>query len=95
MRIHNYGNDYAYQQKQKSKENAENAHVVKEPVQEPEKPMEDAGNQNITEVQEPVCESCSEKEQVSEEIGGQEESQPTEAGREAETAQENCKKKKK
>ena len=93
MRIHNYGNDYAYQQKQKSREAEEKAHIVNEPVQEPKKSMEDAGNQDLAEVQGIVHESSRETEQVSEGIGCQEESKPAETG--SESAQENCKKKKK
>ena len=43
MKIHNYGNDYAFQQKQKSVEN-EKSNVHKMQVQEP-KEVADAGNQ--------------------------------------------------
>ena len=60
MRIHNYGNDYAYQQEQKSRENRE-AQVKEEkpavPVPEPKEEVKDAENRILTEGQGEVAEN--------------------------------------
>ena len=94
MKIHNYGNDYAYQQKQKSREAEVKAQVVEEQVQKP-KVMEDAGNQVAEIVHEDVREECEEKKEVREEADSKEEGTPAETGETSETSTENCKKKKK
>ena len=91
MKIHNYGNDYAYQQKQKSRETEVKPQVVEEQVQEP-KVMEDAGNQVAEIVHEDVREECEETKEVREEAESKEESETGEA---SETSTENFKKKKK
>ena len=101
MKIHNYGNDYAYQQKQKSRETEVKAQVVEEQVQEPKEVIEDAGNQVAEIVHEDVREECEGTNEVHEEAGGQEESEAAETIESAEEEKpaeqtiEICKKKKK
>ena len=88
MRIHNYGNDYAYQQKQKSRETEVKAQVVEEQVQEPKKVIEDAGNQVAEIVHEDVREECEETKQVFKETEIQEESTSAETAETNEPAEE-------
>ena len=98
MKIHNYGNDYAYQQKQKSREAEVKAQVIEEQVQEPKEVIEDAGNQVTEIVHEDVREECEEKKEVREEAESKEEGTPAETaetGETSETSTENFKKKKK
>jgi len=84
MKIHNYGNDYAYQQKQKSMEMAQTINNV--PVIEPEKEeMKNAGNQVHEERQEEVAQKETEGQEVLGESKGTESEELAEEVREAQT----------
>jgi len=98
MKIHNYGNDYAYQQKQKSKESKKaqikNEEVKKVQVEEPKnEEVKNAGNQ-IQDGRERKVEELG-----AQGIGGMEKMDETETGMEEKSGEEsagtNTKKKKK
>lgn len=84
MKIHNYGNDYAYQQKQKSKEMAQAKNNA--PVIEPEKEeVKNAGNQVHEGGKEEVAQKETEGQEVLGESKGTESEELAKEVREAQT----------
>ena len=78
MTIHNYGNDYAYQQKQKSIE------AEAKQVQEPKEEMKDAGDQATQGGgQDHICEESPKHEGTTEGLVCEKEAEPTKEETEA------------